>query len=117
MAVSPAVKGLYFYLCFIGNEEVMSSILITGLGEKYKLGKAFRLVIFQEALFLAILGYMPGFVASLGMYQLLTGLTKLELVMTFNLALTVFTLTLAMCLISAAIASNKLRAADPADVF
>lgn len=60
---------------------------------------------------------MPGFVASLGMYQLLTGLTKLNLVMTFNLALTVFTLTLAMCLISAAIASNKLRAADPADVF
>jgi putative ABC transport system permease protein len=51
------------------------------------------------------------------MYQLLTGLTKLELVMTLNLALTVFTLTLAMCLISAAISSNKLRAADPADVF
>jgi putative ABC transport system permease protein len=79
--------------------------------------RSLLLVIFQEALFLAILGYIPGFVASLGMYQLLTGLTKLELVMTFNLALTVFTLTLAMCLISAAIASNKLRAADPADVF
>jgi putative ABC transport system permease protein len=79
--------------------------------------RSLLLVIFQEALFLAILGYVPGFVASLGMYQLLTGLTKLELVMTFNLALTVFTLTLAMCLISAAIASNKLRAADPADVF
>ena len=79
--------------------------------------RSLLLVIFQEALFLAILGYMPGFVAALGMYQLLTGLTKLELVMTFNLALTVFTLTLAMCLISAAIASNKLRAADPADVF
>jgi putative ABC transport system permease protein len=74
-------------------------------------------VIFQEAIFLAILGYFPGFVASLGMYQLLTGLTRLELVMTLNLAITVFTLTLAMCLISAAIASNKLRAADPADVF
>ena len=36
---------------------------------------------------------------------------------TVNLALTVLILTLAMCLISAAIASNKLRAADPADVF
>jgi putative ABC transport system permease protein len=79
--------------------------------------RSLLLVIFQEALLLAILGYVPGFVASLGMYQLLTGLTKLELVMTLNLALTVFTLTLAMCLISAAIASNKLRAADPADVF
>jgi putative ABC transport system permease protein len=79
--------------------------------------RSLLIIIFQEALFLAILGYIPGFVAALGMYQLLTGLTKLELVMTLNLALTVFTLTLAMCLISAAIASNKLRAADPADVF
>ncbi len=79
--------------------------------------RALLLVIFQEAIFLAILGYIPGFIATLGMYQLLTTLTRLELIMTLNLALTVFILTLAMCLISAAIASNKLRAADPADVF
>ena len=74
-------------------------------------------MIFQEALLLAVLGYIPGFVASVGMYQLLTVLTKLELVMEISLALMVFGLTLAMCLISAAIASNKLRSADPADVF
>jgi putative ABC transport system permease protein len=79
--------------------------------------RSLLIVIFQEALFLAVLGYMPGFIATLGMYQLLTTLTKLELIMTVNLALTVFILTLAMCLISGAIASNKLRSADPADVF
>jgi putative ABC transport system permease protein len=79
--------------------------------------RSLLIVIFQEALFLAVLGYIPGFIATLGMYQLLTTLTKLELIMTINLALTVFILTLAMCLISGAIASNKLRAADPADVF
>ena len=79
--------------------------------------RSLLIVIFQEALVLAVLGYIPGFIATLGMYQLLTTLTKLELVMTVNLALTVFILTLAMCLISGAIASNKLRAADPADVF
>jgi putative ABC transport system permease protein len=79
--------------------------------------RSLLIVIFQEALFLAILGYIPGFIATLGMYQLLTTLTKLELIMTVNLAVTVFILTLAMCLISGAIASNKLRAADPADVF
>lgn len=79
--------------------------------------RALLLVIFQEALFLAVIGYIPGFIATLGMYQLLSTLTRLELIMTINLALTVFILTLAMCLISAAIASNKLRAADPADVF
>ena len=79
--------------------------------------RSLLIVIFQEALFLAVMGYIPGFIATLGMYQLLTILTRLELIMTINLALTVFILTLAMCLISAAIASNKLRAADPADVF
>ncbi|WP_295615542.1 ABC transporter permease DevC [Chamaesiphon sp. GL140_3_metabinner_50] len=79
--------------------------------------RSLLLVIFQEAIFLAVLGYIPGFIATLGMYQLLTTLTKLELIMTVSLALNVFILTLAMCLISAAIASNKLRAADPADVF
>jgi putative ABC transport system permease protein len=79
--------------------------------------RSLLLVIFQEAIFLAVIGYIPGFIASIGMYQLLTGLTRLELVMTLNLAVTVFILTLAMCLISAAIASNKLRSADPADVF
>ena len=79
--------------------------------------RSLLIVIFQEALFLAVLSYIPGFIATLEMYQLLTTLTKLELVMTINLALTVFILTLAMCLISGAITSNKLRAADPADVF
>jgi putative ABC transport system permease protein len=79
--------------------------------------RSLLIVIFQEALFLAVLGYIPGFIATLGMYQLLTNLTRLELIMTVNLAVTVFLLTLGMCLISAAIASNKLRAADPADVF
>jgi putative ABC transport system permease protein len=79
--------------------------------------RSLLIVIFQEAMLLAVLGYIPGFIATIGMYQLLTNLTRLELIMTLNLALTVFCLTLAMCLISAAIASNKLRAADPADVF
>ena len=79
--------------------------------------RSLLIVIFQEALFLAVLGYIPGFIATLGMYQLLTTLTRLELVMTVNLALTVFILTLVMCSISGAIASNKLRAADPTDVF
>jgi putative ABC transport system permease protein len=80
-------------------------------------GRTLLIVIFQEAALLAVLGYVPGFVATVGMYQLLTILTKLELVMELGLALNVFGITLVMCLISAAIASNKLRSADPADVF
>jgi putative ABC transport system permease protein len=74
-------------------------------------------VIFHQAGLLAMLGFVPGVIASVGMYRVLTALTKLELVMDLSLAVTVFGLTLAMCSISAAIAANKLRSADPADVF
>lgn len=74
-------------------------------------------VIFQEALILGVIGFVPGFGASLWMYGFLANLTRLELVMRWDVAVTVFALTLIMCLLSAAIASGKLRSADPADVF
>ncbi|UKP00600.1 ABC transporter permease DevC [Nostoc sp. UHCC 0870] len=75
------------------------------------------LVIFQEATILTILGFIPGFFVSVGMYNFLASSTRLELAMTPDLAIMVFILTFIMCLTSAAIASNKLRSADPADVF
>ncbi len=74
-------------------------------------------VIFQEASILAVLGFVPGFAVSVWMYGFLGGLTRLELVMTPEIALTVFMLTVVMCTLSALIASGKLRSADPADVF
>ncbi|KAM3093124.1 ABC transporter permease DevC [Phormidesmis sp. 146-35] len=78
---------------------------------------ALLIVIFQEAMILGVLGFIPGYAASLGMYAFLGQLTRLELIMSLEIAVTVFALTLAMCLVSAAIASGKLRSADPADVF
>ncbi len=74
-------------------------------------------VIFQEALILGVLGFVPGFGVSFFMYGFLGGLTRLELVMKLDVAITVFVLTIVMCLMSAAIASGKLRSADPAEIF
>lgn len=74
-------------------------------------------VIFQEASILAILGFVPGFSISIWMYGFLGGLTRLELMMTPEIAIAVFAMTLIMCIVSGAIASGKLRSADPADVF
>ncbi|PSN11683.1 ABC transporter [filamentous cyanobacterium CCP5] len=75
------------------------------------------LVVFQEATILALLGFIPGFGVSLGMYQLLGFLTKIPLAMRSAVALQVFTATVIMCMLSAAIAMRKLHGADPADVF
>jgi putative ABC transport system permease protein len=75
------------------------------------------LVIFQEAAFLAVLGFAPGCAGSIVMYSYLESLTKLGLIMKLETVIQVFGLTLTMCSISALIASSKLRSADPADVF
>jgi putative ABC transport system permease protein len=74
-------------------------------------------VILQEGLILAVLGFIPGFFASIGIYQLLTVLTRIPLTMKAGVALQVFILTLVMCGVSGIIASSRLRSADPADVF
>jgi putative ABC transport system permease protein len=74
-------------------------------------------VVFQEALILAILGYFPGFGISFGLYALTRGATNLPLYMTLERIITVLVLTITMCLASGAIATRKLRSADPADIF
>ncbi|MBE9215234.1 FtsX-like permease family protein [Plectonema cf. radiosum LEGE 06105] len=74
-------------------------------------------VVIQEAVILAIMGFIPGYIASLGLYQLLVSLTKIPLAMRASVAIQVFILTVVMCVVSGAIATSKLRSADPADVF
>lgn len=74
-------------------------------------------VVFQEAIILAVLGFIPGFSCAIGMYMLLGNLTQIPIAMRADVALQVFILTVLMCMISAAIAARKLQSADPADVF
>ncbi|MHC5609478.1 MAG: ABC transporter permease DevC [Nostoc sp.] len=74
-------------------------------------------VVFQQALILAILGYIPGFITSVLLYSFAEQATKLPIVMTTNNALIVLTSTVLMCITSGALAINKLRSADPGDIF
>ncbi len=83
-----------------------------GYRDLYLLG-----VVFQEALILAILGFFPGFGISYGLYALTRGATNLPLFMTLERVITVLILTIIMCTTSGAIATRKLRSADPADIF
>jgi len=74
-------------------------------------------VILQEALLLAVLGYFPGIVFALFMYNSAREATLLPVFMSFDRAVMVLILTMLMCIISGAIAVRKLRSADPADIF
>ncbi|PMB43525.1 ABC transporter [Fischerella thermalis CCMEE 5319] len=75
------------------------------------------IVILQEALILAILGYIPGLAFSLFLYQQARQATLLPVYMSAGRAIQVLILTIIMCFISGAIAVRKLRYADPADIF
>ncbi|MBD0385404.1 MAG: FtsX-like permease family protein [Nostoc sp. C3-bin3] len=74
-------------------------------------------VVFQQALILALLGYIPGFLTSVLLYSFAAEATKLPIVMTINNAVIVLTSTVLMCMASGALAINKLRSADPGDIF
>jgi putative ABC transport system permease protein len=74
-------------------------------------------IVFEEALILAALGFIPGFVVSLGLYAMIATVTGLPLAMTGARAVFVLIGVLGMCLLSGAIATRKLARANPADLF
>lgn len=82
----------------------------------YRNGFLFQVVLWQANL-LALIGFFPGFVASLGIYEVTRQAARLPIGMTGPRAVLVLVLTFLMCLCSGALALRKLRTADPADLF
>ncbi|MDJ0635982.1 MAG: ABC transporter permease DevC [Xenococcaceae cyanobacterium MO_188.B29] len=83
-----------------------------GYSDRYLL-----IMLMQEALILAALGFIPGFLVSIGLYQISYAATLLEIAMKSSRAVMVLFLTILMCGTSGAIAMRKLQSADPADIF
>jgi len=83
-----------------------------GYGQPFFLG-----IVFEEAIVLAIFGFLPGLVVSIGLYAGLNAVTGLPVAMNASRAILVFLGTLAACTLSGAIATRRLAAADPADLF
>lgn len=75
------------------------------------------MIVFQEALILAAIGFIPGLAISQGLYMITRQATLLPIMMTIDRAIFIFILTTLMCSISASIAMRKLQDADPADIF
>jgi putative ABC transport system permease protein len=83
-----------------------------GYNNSYLLG-----VVFEEAIILAFLGFIPGFLWPNILYVLAANATTLPIYMTLSRAMLVLTLTVVMCMLSGAVATRKLQSADPADMF
>jgi len=74
-------------------------------------------VVIQQAVILAVLGYLPGVVAASWLYQSAGAATRLPMYLTVERGLAVLALTVAMCAISGLIALRKVRSLDPAEIF
>jgi len=74
-------------------------------------------VVFEEALILAVMGFVPGILMTLALYALVSGMTGLPVAMTPARPVLVLLGTLAMCALSGAVATRRLARANPADLF
>ena len=76
-----------------------------------------RNVVLQEAIILAVLGFIPGLGIAHLVFTKGADATRLPLEMSVQSAAGVFVLTVTMCAGSGLMALRKLRAVDPAEVF
>jgi putative ABC transport system permease protein len=73
--------------------------------------------VFEQAALSAVVAYVPAWLLTLFLYQVIGYLALLPLHMTLRQTLLSFGLTLGMCLLSAALAIRRVITADPAEVF
>ncbi|MCB1406877.1 MAG: FtsX-like permease family protein, partial [Rhodobacteraceae bacterium] len=83
-----------------------------GYGPRFFLG-----IVIEEALILGIMGFVPGLAVGAAMLAFMGTVTALPLAMTASMAIMVFVGTVVFSVMSGAIATRRLAAADPADLF
>lgn len=74
-------------------------------------------IVIRQGLLLSILGYIPGSLLAIGFYKVIQIGTSIPVAPNWERAIFLLVLTSLMCLMSGAMATTRLRAADPADVF
>jgi putative ABC transport system permease protein len=79
-------------------------------------GYFIRLVL-QESVILSVLGFVPGAVLAGGLYWLTRKYAHMPTYLHAGNLGAVFGLSLLMCLLAGALATRKLRQANPADIF
>lgn len=74
-------------------------------------------IVFEEALIIAILGFVPSVLLGSAIYEVMSVATGLPIGMTADRALAVFVGTFVACALSGALATLRLRRAEPAELF
>jgi putative ABC transport system permease protein len=121
------IFGLGAVMAFVVGIVIVFQILSTDVNEhlgEYATFKAMGysdrfiiLIVLEEAMILAVLGFIPGLALALAQYALIANVAALPISMTFARLSFVFFLTMVMCGVSGIIAMGKIQSADPADIF
>ena len=74
-------------------------------------------IVVGASIILGLLGFLPGWVLSVGLYHLTERATGLPMMLGAVKTTIILLLTMTMCLLSGALAMQRLRAANPADMF
>ncbi|MBN3959937.1 MULTISPECIES: ABC transporter permease DevC [unclassified Nostoc] len=74
-------------------------------------------LVLQQAILMSLIGYIPGFAVCMYLYNFVQEATRLPMIMTITRGVIVMLLTIVMCSLAGMLAMNKLRSADPAELF
>lgn len=74
-------------------------------------------IVLQQAVILALLGFVPGVLVADWLYGSAAAATSLPIYLTMDRTLTVLLMTLAMCAVSGLLAVRKVSRLDPAEIF
>jgi putative ABC transport system permease protein len=114
LGVIVGVVVVYQILYTNVSEHLAEYATLKAIGYRHRYLLSFVL---QQAIFIAVLGYIPGFLLSMIQYQFTKKATLLPIAMTGERAIFVFVAIAIACFVSGAIAVRKLKSADPADIF
>ncbi len=83
-----------------------------GYGPRFFMG-----IVLEEAMILGVLGFIPGVIVGSTILKVMATVTTLPLQVTASMAVVVFLGTVVFSILSGMIATRRLAAADPADLF
>ena len=121
------VFGLGTVVGFLIGVTICYQILYTGIVDRLPqyatlkaIGYSDRFlvkIVLQEALYLAVLGFLVGLACSVGIYAALQAASGMRMQLTVPRAAFLLALTILMCALSALIAVRKALRSDPAEIF
>jgi putative ABC transport system permease protein len=100
------------YGSIVSHLREFATLKAIGYPRSYFIG-----LVIRKSLYLSLLGFLPGLLISLLLYDRLANSTGLLMNLNVPRAAFVYVLTLAMCIASGCLAVRKVLAADPAELF